>query len=68
MDDEGYLELVLETIMEVRERKLRNKTVREFLVKWKDLPKEDTTWEGEHVLQHPTLKLLEDRQILAGGL
>ena len=44
LDDEGCLELVLEAISEKRERKLRNRTIREFLVKWKDLPK-DTTWE-----------------------
>lgn len=36
--------------MEVKERRLRNRTVQEFLVKWKDLSKEDATWEGELVL------------------
>jgi hypothetical protein len=39
--------------------------VREFLVKWKDLPVEDATWENEQVLQLPGLKLLEDKQIWA---
>ena len=37
-----------------------------FLVKWKDLPVEDATWENEQALQFPGLKLLEDKQIWAG--
>lgn len=60
--------LVLKAILEVCERKLSNKVIREFLIKWKDLPEEDATREGGQVLQHPTLKLLEDKQILAGEL
>ena len=36
------------------------------MVKWKDLPIEDATWEGEQVLQHPNLKLLEDKQSRVG--
>jgi hypothetical protein len=39
--------LVSEEILEVKERKLRNRTIKEYLVKWKDLPIEDATWEGE---------------------
>ena len=48
------------------ERKLRSRVIHEFLVKWKDLPIEDATWEGEQVLHHPNLKLLEDKQSWAG--
>lgn len=48
--DEGNLVFVLEAILEMRERKLGNRTVWEFLVKWKDVPEEDATWEGEQVL------------------
>lgn len=47
LDDEGHLVLVLEPILEVRERKPRNRVVSEFLVRWKDLSEEDATWEGE---------------------
>ena len=36
------------------------------MVKWKELPIEDVTWEGEQVLQHPSLHLLEDKQFEAG--
>ena len=47
LDKEGQLVLVLEEISQERERKLRSRVIREFLVKWKDLPIEDVTWEGE---------------------
>ena len=60
--------LILEEILQERERKLRNRIIREFLVKWKDLPIEDATWEGEQVLQHTNLKLLEDKQSRAGRI
>lgn len=33
LDDEGHLLLVSKSILEVRERKLRSSTIREFLVK-----------------------------------
>ena len=66
LDEEGQLVLVPEEILQERERKLRSRVIREFLVKWKDLPIEDTTWEGEQVLQHPNLKLLEDKQSRVG--
>ena len=47
LDDEGILVLIPERILQVRERKLRNRVIREYLVKWKELPMEDATWEGE---------------------
>ena len=58
--------LVPEEILQERERKLRSRVIRAFLVKWKDLPIEDATWEGEQVLQHPNLKFLEDKQSWVG--
>ena len=54
LDDEGQLVLIPECILEVREQKLRNKIIRDYLVQWKDLPIEEATWEAEQVLQHPT--------------
>ena len=66
LDDEGLLILIPERIIQTRERKLRNRIIREYLVQWKELPPEDATWEGEQVLQHPSLKLLEDKQSQAG--
>ena len=68
LDEEGQLVLVPEAILEVRECRLRNRTIKEYLVKWKDLPTEDATWEGEQVLQHPGLSLLEDKQSWAGRI
>jgi hypothetical protein len=38
LDKEGHLALVPEEILETRERKLRNMTIKEYLVKWKNLP------------------------------
>lgn len=60
LDDEGHSILVLEAILEEREKKLRNRTIKEFLVKWEDLPEE----EREQVLEHPTLQFLKDTQNL----
>ncbi len=39
---------------------------KQFLERWKNLPNEDATWEGEHILEHPTLRLLEGKQHLGG--
>ena len=55
MDDEGHLVLHLKAIIDTRERQLQSRTVREFLVRWKNLPDEDATWESEKILQHPSL-------------
>ena len=44
---EGLLVLIPKRIIQVREMKLRNKVIRKYLVKWKELPMEDATWEGE---------------------
>ena len=66
LDDEGLLILIPEQIIQTRERKLKNRVIREYLVQWKELLPEDATWEGEQVLQHPNLKLLEDKQSRTG--
>ena len=54
-DDEGHLVLQPEAIIDTRERQLRSRTVREYLVRWRNLPDEDATWESEKILQHPSL-------------
>lgn len=46
LDDEGHLVLEPEAILETQERKLRSRTIREILVRWKNMPDEDATWEG----------------------
>jgi hypothetical protein len=66
MDEEGELVLIPEEILEVREKRLRNRSIKEYLIRWKDLPIEDATWEKEHVVREAGLELLEDKQFLAG--
>lgn len=63
LDEEGKLILALEAIIDFRERKLKNRVIREYLVKWKDFPIQDATWEREDILQHLALRLLEDKQL-----
>ncbi|KAH9313298.1 hypothetical protein KI387_028333, partial [Taxus chinensis] len=65
-DEEGKLILIPETIMETRERNLRKRVIKEYLVKWKDLPLEDATWENASILEHPSLQLLEGKQFWEG--
>ena len=55
LDDEGLLILIPEWIIQTRESKLGNKVIKEYLVQWKEIPPKDATWEGEQVLQHPSL-------------
>ena len=62
LEEEGSLELVPTQVLETREKQLRNKVIKEYLVCSKDLPTEDTTWENEHIHQHPMLQLLEGKQ------
>jgi hypothetical protein len=66
MDEEGQLVLIPEEILEVRQKRLRNRSIKEYLIRWKDLPIEDTTWENEQVVRETGLELLEDKQFLAG--
>ena len=66
LDDEGQLTLIPEKVLKTRERRLRSRTIKEYLVQWKDLPSEDATWEEENILQHPNLKFLEDKQYWVG--
>jgi hypothetical protein len=47
LDEERQLILILKEVLETRERKLRNMSIKEYLIKWKNLPIEDATWEGE---------------------
>ena len=66
LDDEGKLILVSKAIINFKERNLRQCTIREYSVKWKDFPVEDVTWENEEILQHLDMKLLEDKQFRGG--
>lgn len=62
LDEEGQLVLIPEEIIDTREPSLRRRTIKEYLMKWRNLQIEDATWEGEQIFQHPNLQLLEDKQ------
>jgi hypothetical protein len=66
MDEEGQLVLIPEEILEVREKRLRKRSIKEYLIRWKDLPIEDATWENEQILWEIGLELLEDKQFQSG--
>ena len=54
LDEEGKVILELEIISEIRTKQLRNRVITEYLVKWKNIPVEDSTWEDESFIQkHP---------------
>ena len=66
MDEEGQLVLILEEILEVQGKRLRNRSIKEYLIRWKNLNIEDATWESEQVVRETGLELLEGKQFLAG--
>ena len=51
LDEEGKIILEPEAVMETRTRQLRNRSISEYLIKWKNLPTEDSTWEDENFIQ-----------------
>jgi hypothetical protein len=46
-DDEGKIMLEPEGILSTKEKVLRSRTIKEYLIKWKNLPEEDSSWESE---------------------
>ena len=46
LDEEGKIILDPEVVTETRIRQLRNRSISEYLIKWKNLPAEDSTWES----------------------
>ena len=67
MDEEVQLVLILEEILEVREKKLRKRSIKEYLIRWK-ASIEDATWENEHMVRETGLELLEVKQFQAGEI
>ena len=55
-----------EKVLKTRERRLRSRTIKEYLVQWKDLPSEDATWEEENILQHENMKFIEYKKYWVG--
>jgi hypothetical protein len=56
LDEEGKIILEPEAITDTRIHQLRNRSISEYLIKWRKLPAEDSTWEDESFIQkHPEL-------------
>ena len=68
LDDEGQLVLIPNKILRTRESRLRSRTIKKYLVQWKDLPSEEATWEDEQSFHHPNLEFLEDKQYWVGRI
>ena len=51
LDKEGKIILEPESVTETRTRQLRNRSISEYLIKWKNLPTEDSTWGDENFIQ-----------------
>jgi hypothetical protein len=47
LDEEGKIILDPESITDTRILQLRNRSISEYLIKWRKLPAEDSTWEDE---------------------
>jgi hypothetical protein len=56
LDEEGKIIFELESITDTRTHQLRNRSISEYLIKWRKLPAEYSTWEDESFIQkHPQL-------------
>ena len=56
LDEEGKIILEPEVVTETRTRQLRNRSISKYLIKWKNLPTEDSTWEVDNFIhKHPEL-------------
>jgi hypothetical protein len=49
-DDEGKIVLEPKCILATKEKVLHSRTIKEYLIKWKNLPEEDSSWEFEQFL------------------
>ena len=50
LDEEGKIILEPEAVTETRTRQLRNRSISKYLIKWNNLPAEDSTWEDENFI------------------
>jgi hypothetical protein len=67
LDEKGKIILEPEAIIDTRILHLRNRSISEYLIKWRKLHAEDSTWEDESFIQkHPEL-LKHCRQHLSKG-
>ena len=50
LDEEGKIILEPEAVTETRTRQPRNRSISEYLIEWKNLPTEDSTWEDKNFI------------------
>ena len=56
LDEEGKIILEPKEVTETRTQQLRNQSISKYLIKCKNLPTKDSTWEDENFIQkHPEL-------------
>jgi hypothetical protein len=56
LDEEGKIILDPKAITNTRIHQLRNRSISKYLIKWRKLPIEDSTWEDDSFIQkHPEL-------------
>ena len=59
LDEEERIILDPKAIIATWEKRLRSRVIKEYLIKWKNLPEEDVAWESEHFIRlHPSLSFL----------
>ena len=51
IEEEGKTILEPGAVTETRTRQLRNRSISEYLIKWKNLSAEGSTWEDENFIQ-----------------
>ena len=51
IEEEGKIILEPGAVTEIRTRQIRNRSISEYLIKWKNLPAEDSTWDDKNVKQ-----------------
>jgi hypothetical protein len=63
LDEEGRIILDPKAIIATREKRLRSRIIKEYMIKWKNLLEENIAWESEHFLQlHPSLSFLREQR------
>jgi hypothetical protein len=64
LDEEGKLVLEFECILEVQTKILCSRSTNEYLIKWRNLPKDEATWENEYFRsRHSSLPILQAQSI-----
>ena len=68
LDDEGLLILIPERIIQTRERKVRNKVIREYLVQWKNYRQRMPHGKVNRYCSIPVCSCLRTSNLKRGGL